>query len=523
MPSVEYQIAQLHEAIRVQEGLRPALGNRGVDVVIASLHTQIDELRHSSTAHPLENQLEQLSAAELILVLQSSPELVYSFKHALTQDAAYRSLLIKDRTAIHNRVAQCYERLFAEHLDELAPILAYHYARGGDDAHALEYSLKAAVAAARRFAYAEAALHYRGALAAFLGLPDVEDNRRRRVDTIAQYVEIAWGASDPAHQLDLLADAETLARSLPGRAGTAGDPLRLARIHTMMAAMHLARNEYREVVRLAQDVLDDAKVLDDPSLLLTPSAQLGAVMVLQGRFAAAVPYLHQAIQLLAEDIDRWEWAWCYGFLAISLAMRGQVSAGLVEAQHALTRMEATHNTVGVSGILVFRLAVYLELGDMPQLLAESQQAIVLALQTDAPLYQSIGLDYQALALSRLGQHAEAEQRMAEARVSAARVGGQFMMSDWLAAAHAEIAFNAGRFQDALTLAAEAVASAQTKDGAFAQGWAHRIWGQSLAALDPERGTEAATHLGESLRLLTGCDARLEAAYTKLVGDGLRLA
>ena len=366
-------------------------------------------------------------------------------------------------------------------------------------------------------------MHYRRALEAFRALPGADDNRRRRVDTIARYVEVAWGASDPGQQLALLADAETVAHTLPGHAGTLGDPLRLARIHTMMAAMHLARNEYREVVRFAQHVLDDAPILGDPSLLLTPSAQLGAVMVLQGHFAAAVPYLHQSIRLLEENTDRWEWAWCHGFLAISLAMRGQLSAGLVEAQSALTRMEATNNYVGVTTSLVFLLAVCLELGDMPRLLTESRRATAQASQSGAPLYAAIGLDYEALALSRLGRHAESQRCMAEARVFAARVGGKFMMSDWLAAAHAEIAYNAGQFQDALILAAEAVALAQSLDGDFAQGWAQRVWGQALAEHDPARWTEVETHLGESLRLLVACGAGQEARYTRLAWDRLHLA
>ena len=491
--------------------------------MIASLRGQIDELRRPSAAETVESRLEQLSAAGLIRQLELSPDPTYGFKHALMQDAAYRSLLLKERTAIHKRVAQCYENLFPERIDELAPVLAYHYAEGGDDAQAMEYSLKAAEAATRMFAYAEASLHYRRALEAFRGLPDVEDNRRRRVDTIARYVEVAWGASDPEQQLALLATAEMVTRSLSGRAGTLGDPLRLARIHTMMAAMHLARNEYREVVRFAQHVLDDAPILGDPSLLLTPSAQLGAVMVLQGRCAAAVPYLHQAIQLLAENTERWEWAWCHGFLAISLAMRGQVSEGLIEAQRTLARMEATHNEVGVTQSLAYLLAVCLEVGDMPRLLAESRRATAQASQTGAPLYAAIALDCQALALSRMGQHEEAQRCMAEARAFAARVGGKFMMSDWLAAAHAEIAYNAGQFQDALTHAAEAVVVARSRDGDFAQGWAQRVWGQALAEHDPARWAEAETHLGESQRLLVACGAAQEARYTQLAWDRLRLA
>ena len=523
MSSIEEQIAQLEAAMGVQEMLRPALGDQAVDAVVARLKAQVKFLREPARAHTLGGQLDQLAAAELVSLVDSEQELTYIFKHALTQEAAYSSLLRTELIAIHKRVAQCYEMLYAESLDDFAPVLAHHYGEAGDDAKAVEHSIKAAESAARIFAYPEASLHYSRALDAFKRLPDTPELRSRRVDTIARYVELAWGASVPEQQLVMLAEAERLTLSMPGADGAPGDPLRLARIRTMMAAMHLARNEYRDVVRLARPVLELAHMLGDNRLVITPAAQLGAVMVLQGHFSAAVPYLGQALELLEENTDRWEWAWCVGFVAISLAMRGEVSAGLAEARRGLARMEATNNHVGTATSLAYLLAVCLELGDMTRLLEESRRAIQVASTSGAALYVSVGLDFQALALSRLGRHQEAHGRMTESRAMAARIGGQYMMSDWLSAAHAEIAYNAGEFQDALTRAEQAVALAQSFEGDFAQGWAQRVWGQALHALDPSRWAEAEVHLGESLRLLQACDARLEAAQTHDAWGRLRRA
>jgi tetratricopeptide (TPR) repeat protein len=234
---------------------------------------------------------------------------------------------------------------------------------------------------------------------------------------------------------------------------------------------------------------------------------------LQGHFADAEPYLVQAARLTDETPGPWQWSWSVSLRAISLAMRGQVGAGLGEIQRGLARMDAMANPVGMVQCRAYVLPIYVELGDMAQLLATSRQTAELASSSGHPLFVAIGLGYEALALSRLGQHEGARLRLAESEAAAARVGGQFLMCDWLAAFHAEIAFNAGALEDALTGAAAAAAFARSRDGLFAEAWSQRVWGQALAALAPHEWREAENHMRESARLFAESDAAPELART----------
>jgi tetratricopeptide (TPR) repeat protein len=132
------------------------------------------------------------------------------------------------------------------------------------------------------------------------------------------------------------------------------------------------------------------------------------------------------------------------------------------------------------------------------------------------LYTSLGSGFKALAQSRLGQHEDAQKSMAAALEFAARVGGQFTMSDWLAAANAEIAHNAGKCEDAIRLAEQAVALAQACDGIFAEGWAQRVWGQASATAEGGRqNDEVDGHLARSLELFERGGAVIEAARTRV--------
>src|SRR5574341_625457 len=80
--------------------------------------------------------LAELEAAGLVRRLDE-PETSYLFKHTLTQETAYQSLLIRTRRDIHLQVANIYHDLYRDRLDEHAALLAHHYAEGGDDAQAL--------------------------------------------------------------------------------------------------------------------------------------------------------------------------------------------------------------------------------------------------------------------------------------------------------------------------------------------------------------------------------------------------
>lgn len=111
----------------------------------------------------LEGQLAELENAQLVRRLTEG-ELAYLFKHTLTQETAYESLLLKKRREIHLRVAHLYEEYYPGRLDEFAAMLAQHYSEGGDDAKTLEYETRAGDVAARRYANAEALSAYTHAL-----------------------------------------------------------------------------------------------------------------------------------------------------------------------------------------------------------------------------------------------------------------------------------------------------------------------------------------------------------------------
>ena len=87
----------------------------------------------------LRGRLTSLVGLEILYEKTLYPELEYIFKHALTQEVAYESLLKKRRQEIHCRIARTIEELYADRLPEHYELLAYHYARSGEAEKAIEY------------------------------------------------------------------------------------------------------------------------------------------------------------------------------------------------------------------------------------------------------------------------------------------------------------------------------------------------------------------------------------------------
>jgi predicted ATPase len=113
----------------------------------------------------LERFLQELKVLEFIYERSFYPELAYMFKHALTHDVAYNSLLVQRRKELHRLIAVAIEELYAERLPESYEMLAYHYERGEVWEKALEYLVKAGQKAQQAYANQEALDHYSRGLA----------------------------------------------------------------------------------------------------------------------------------------------------------------------------------------------------------------------------------------------------------------------------------------------------------------------------------------------------------------------
>jgi class 3 adenylate cyclase len=203
----------------------------------------------------LDDSLAELQQREFIQAGQSSEEQEYIFKHAITHDVAYTSLLMARRRQLHKAVGEAIEALFSERLDELSPTLGYHFERAETAEKAIHYLRQAAQRAQATFANAEALGFYRSALR------QVELLLAARADeTLAQTgAQIRESIGDIEHligrQEEARATYESALRSMPQ-----DDVVWSSRLRRKQAKSWIVEREHE---RAGQSYDDAEKVLQD--------------------------------------------------------------------------------------------------------------------------------------------------------------------------------------------------------------------------------------------------------------------
>ncbi len=126
----------------------------------------------------LQRMLADLQLGEFIYEQPAFPDIEYTFKHALTQEVAYNSLLAERRKLLHERAGAALEAMFAEQLEDHLSELAHHYSRSDNVAKAVDYLRRASKQAVERSAYSEAAADLKAAITFAGRLPEGPDRLR---------------------------------------------------------------------------------------------------------------------------------------------------------------------------------------------------------------------------------------------------------------------------------------------------------------------------------------------------------
>jgi predicted ATPase len=164
---------------------RLGLGPKKMAQIGAAIGREFSYELLSAVAGPSESEIQdrlaRLVHSELVFQRGAPPEAVYSFKHALVQDAAYSTLLRSDRRRLHARIAEAVEGRFPDRVAREPELLAHHFAEACQIERAVGYWLKAGERAAQRSANLEAIRHLTQGLEALNTLPESFERDRQEL------------------------------------------------------------------------------------------------------------------------------------------------------------------------------------------------------------------------------------------------------------------------------------------------------------------------------------------------------
>jgi tetratricopeptide (TPR) repeat protein len=315
----------------------------GKDVPFALLRAIADVPEHS-----LRRGLTQLQAAEFLYERSLYRDLEYTFKHALTHEVTYASVLQDRRRALHARIVEAIEALYPDRLAEQVERLAHHAFRGEVWEKAVTYLRQAGAKALARSAYREAVTGFEEALAALHPLPDTRQKIERAIDLRLDLRQALFPLNELATVWRSLEEAEGLARTLD-------DPRRLGWVSAYMSGHHLHTGGHvTEVRTLAERVDAIAKRLSDVPLQIAAQYYLAAASYLSGEYRATEHVCRTLMQSLHDQRTRegfglatFPAVYSRAVLARALAERGVFDEGDAHGHEAIRIAEGLDHPFSV--------------------------------------------------------------------------------------------------------------------------------------------------------------------------------
>jgi tetratricopeptide (TPR) repeat protein len=443
--------------------------------------------------------LTHLQAAEFLYETRLFPEHEYTFKHALTHEVTYGSLLQERRRALHARILEALDALAGDRLAEQVERLAHHAVRGEVWDKALAYCRQAGARAASRSAHREAVVCFEQALMALRHLPEQRDTREQAIDLRLALRSALLPSGDSERILMLLREAEALAVALD-------DPRRLGHISGFLSVHFRNMGAYDQAIATAQRALALATAGGDAVVHALANLYLGAAYWAQGEYLRAIDCLRQSVESLhgGQRHERLGQATLpsvqsLAFLAACHAELGRFVEGSALGEEGLQIAETVAHPSSLMwasyGIGLLSLCQ----GDLHKALPLLERAMSICQEADLPLFVPRMAAALGAAYTLGGRVADAVvllTRVMEQTMATDMAGFQALCSLPLGEAH----MLAGRLEDAYALAERTLALARAHQERRNQAYALRLLGEIAAHRDPPEVALAEAHYQQAFAL-----------------------
>jgi class 3 adenylate cyclase/tetratricopeptide (TPR) repeat protein len=458
--------------------------------------------------------LTHLQVAEFLYETRLFPEREYTFKHALTHEVAYSSLLLERRRALHARIVEALEAFAGDRVAEEVERLAHHAVRGEAWAKALAYCRQAGEKTLARSAHRQAVGYFDQALSALLHLPETRDTITLAIDLRLALRTALRPLGDFGRILTYLHEAEALAVALD-------DPRRLAQVSLFLAVHFRLMGAYDQAIAAAQRALVLAMAGGEVVLHALANQYLGFAYQHQGDYRRAIDCLGQTVASIegAQRRERFgqvflpavqsrvQLVWCHAELGMFAEGRVLGDEGLRIAESVAHPASLMFASWGI-GLLALRQ------GELSGAVPPLERAVSLCQDTDLPVW----FPWMAAAL---GTAYTLDGRVADAVPLLTQATEQSIATEMIAfqapcdLSLGEAQLLAGRLEEAHALAERALAHAREHQERGNQTYALRLLGDIAAHRTPPDVDAAATHYQQALAMAEELGMRPLVAHCHL--------
>jgi predicted ATPase len=319
----------------------------------------------SAPAEALGKGLTRLRAAEFLYETRLSPEIAYTFKHALTQQVAYDSLMPGQRRGLHGHIVEAIEALAADPLADQVEQLAHHALQGEAWGKAFTYCRQAGAKAFARSAYREAVAWFEGALSVLPHLPADRDTREQAIDLRFTLRNVLVPLAEHERVREHLRQAESLAEALK-------DQRRLGLASAYLTEYFRRSGAPERGVACGQRALSLAMALGDFPLQVLANYFLGTAYTDLGDYRRAIACLSQNVAALSGDLLREHFGLpgqlsvlCRARLVASATQLGAFAEGAAWGEEAVRLAESVDQPFSLTMACYALGNLYLHKGDLP--------------------------------------------------------------------------------------------------------------------------------------------------------------
>jgi len=453
--------------------------------------------------------LGRLQAAEFLYETRLFPDLEYTFKHALTHDVAYGSLLHDRRRELHARIARAIESLSQDRHAEQLERLAHHAFHGELWDQAVTSSREAGLKALGRPAHREAIIHLEHAVTALQHLPDAAETRALAIDLRLDLAPALAGSARYRDLLERMIEAEPLAEA-------SGDRIRLGRVLLRMSQAVRIVGDHPRALDLGHRAVGVAEATGDHLLQSDTLHRLGQNYLGVGDSTRGIDLMRRSVAVLgqlsgtAEPSGFIRGVGAHAWLGYALGYRGEFGEAIAYGRHALRLAESGNRPGNLLAALGTLGLTFVEQGDASAAIEMLERGLALCetwtiLDWSITIESALGVACalagrfeEALALQR---RAEAEEPHAPQGFPAARIL-RFGETCWLA----------GRIDDARAQAEQGLDLARAAGERGAQTRALRLLGDVSAGGDRPDAERSERYFRESLALAEELGMRPQAAH-----------
>jgi class 3 adenylate cyclase/predicted ATPase len=453
----------------------------------------------------LQRGLAYLQTAEFLYETSLFPEQIYSFKHALTQNVAYQSLLVRTRQKIHQRIGRVLEKQFGDVAEKQPELLAHHFTEAGCHREAAVYWQRAGERASARSAYVESIAYLNKGLAELQTLP--ETTAHAELELALQFdlassliVSKGWIAPEVeqayTRALDLcrqLGETPTLIPVLQG----------LRRLY----ALRGNDGDAQKAQKLGEQLLDLARRKNDTALLQEAHWAIGQTYGVLGELEHARRHMEQSSAAYtpqplnsqgARDAAGTEIAclmhnayvlWSLGYPDKALETGRQALSLAHELSHPFTLAFAFS---GMAHLNQFRR-------DVQGTLTQAEAMIALSKEQGFSLWMNLGTLFRAWSLAMQGQPDDGIVQM-ERSMASNPAGSFYAIRPWHDALLVEAYVAAGQTAAGLGKVAEALALVEKGGFRFYEAELRRLHGELLLMQSIPNASLAETCIQQALDL-----------------------